>query len=575
MMHEIVKVTLDNEMDLILAHKRSMKLAEIAGLSLSAQTTFATAVSEVARNTIESGKSGSLVLQVEIDNRDRYIVACLKGKYALDEAREGLAFAKRLVSRYNVSSEEAETSVDLFYSISPLFRVDIQKLDEWRSMFRNEPPISPYDELKRKNEQLQQLSDKIQKSEAQYKTLTNSLPQIIFSIGADGEVLYANKWLTSYSGETVESINRSKWKSFLHTDDYPSFLLLLNTEIAKGVATIRIQARLRNMASRQDLWQHVGFPPFNNEGGEVQYWIGYMVDIHAQKNLEETLRDNVELKEAQEQLKEIQYSQEQYIRELNRSNLELQQFAFIASHDLQEPVRKLMYYSDTLINKYSASLEPKAVEHLNAMLHSAARMRVLIKDLLVFSQINSDSINFEPIDLNRIIENSKNNFEIIIAEKKAVINVGLLPLVHGDRSMIGQLFENIISNSLKYSKDDYPVEINITSLTEGSYAEIAVRDNGIGFDEKYLPQMFTLFQRLHDRVKYDGTGLGLAICKKIVDIHGGKIRATATEGEGATFYIRLPLERAREREREREKETETGTETETARERGAETITNK
>ena len=135
-MHEIAKVTLENEMDLILAHKRSMKLAEIAGLSLSAQTTFATAVSEVARNTIESGKSGCLVLNVDTEQRDKFIVACVKDEQVYNEkSREGLEYAKRLVNKYRVSIKGDETSIELFYYIAPIFKIDIHKLDEWRSFF--------------------------------------------------------------------------------------------------------------------------------------------------------------------------------------------------------------------------------------------------------------------------------------------------------------------------------------------------------------------------------------------------------------------------------------------------------
>ncbi|HEY8898479.1 MAG TPA: PAS domain-containing sensor histidine kinase, partial [Niastella sp.] len=181
-MHEIAKVTLLNEMDLILAHKRSMRLAELAGLSLSAQTTFATAVSEVARTCLESGKISYLILCVNTDQREKYIVACLKNEQLnSNRSREGLEHAKKLVNKYNVFKSGAETAIELFYSISPVFRIDIEKLNEWRTIFRNEPSISPYEELKRKNEQLQELSEKIQKREAHYKTLTNSLPLTIFS----------------------------------------------------------------------------------------------------------------------------------------------------------------------------------------------------------------------------------------------------------------------------------------------------------------------------------------------------------------------------------------------------------
>ena len=218
-MNEIARVTLENEMDLILAHKRSMKLGEITGLSLAAQTTFATAVSEVARNTIESGKSGCLILNIVSNNRDKYIVACIKDEQVYNEkSREGLEFAKRLVNKYNISTDDNQTSIELFYYINPSFKIDIHKLDEWRNYFRNEPPISAYEELKRKNEQLQDLSERVKKSEAQYKTLTNSLPLIIFSMDKQGEILYVNDGLKRFSVESMESKNNNKWKKIINEE---------------------------------------------------------------------------------------------------------------------------------------------------------------------------------------------------------------------------------------------------------------------------------------------------------------------------------------------------------------------
>src|SRR6476659_3795741 len=216
-MHELARVTLENEMDLILAHKRSMKLAELAGLSLSAQTTFATAVSEVSRNTIDGGKSGSLILSVEMDQRDKYIVACLKDKQGnTDKFKEGLEYAKRLVNKHQLVTKGSAASVELFYYFAPSFKIDIFKLDEWRNLFRNEPPLSPYEELKQKNEQLQDLAERVQKSEAQYKTLTDSLPLIIFSLDGEGQLLYASEWLLKFTGETLENLNESRWKTAVH-----------------------------------------------------------------------------------------------------------------------------------------------------------------------------------------------------------------------------------------------------------------------------------------------------------------------------------------------------------------------
>lgn len=541
-MHELARVTLQNDMDLILAHKRSMKLAELAGLSLSAQTTFATAVSEVSRHTIESEKGGCLILSVEADSRDKYIVACLQDEQYSDAVpNEGLQYAKRLVNRYTVSANGKETSIELFYHISPSFRIDIHKLDEWRMLFRNEAPISAYDELKRKNEQLQDLSQKVQKSEAQYKILTNSLPIIIFSLDVNGKLLFANEWLTKFTGETVDSLNRNQWKPIVHEADYDSFQVLIKNSATKGTTIIKTQARLKHKGGNEFLWHQISLSLFKDASEDLQYWIGYIVDIHAQKVVEETLKDNVVLKKTQEQLTENQQSLERYIAELARSNQELQQFAFIASHDLQEPVRKLLFYSDYLLSQYSSKIDQKGLNYLASMQTASQRMRSLIQDLLSFSLITKEEIKFTAVDLNAIAQEATQDLEISIEEKGAMLNIQSLPTVTADARMMRQLFENIISNSLKYSRSTYPPVIDISAKEKDGFYELSFKDNGIGFNDQYLPQIFTLFQRLHDRNTYEGTGLGLAICRKIVDVHGGEIRAEGKEGEGAVFYVSLPF----------------------------------
>jgi PAS domain S-box-containing protein len=541
-MHEIARVTLENEMDLILAHRRSMRLGELAGLSLAAQTSFATAVSEVARNTIEHAERGCLILQVDVDNREKYIVACINDEKGEENyTKQGLAYAKRLVDKYNVTTKGAHTSVELFYYFSLPFKIDILKLDEWRQLFRNEPPVSAYDELKRKNEQLQELSEKLKKSEGQYKTMTGSLPLVIFSIDTEGQLLYANEWLTKLTGETLEQLNATGWTGVVHEDDYPSFSLLLKNSITKGVTTVKTQTRIRHKSGGDYLWHQVSLSPFRDEKGELLYWIGYIVDIHAQKVVEETLKDNVELKQTQAQLQQNQQTLERYIEELNRSNQELQQFAFVASHDLQEPVRKLLFYSDYLLNHYSGAIDKKGFDYLSSIQAAAQRMRNLIHDLLTFSQINKEEIHFKEVDLNRIAAEAIQDFEMVIEEKKASLHIAPLPTVWSDERMMRQLFENIISNSLKYCKSSDAPVIDIGFQEKNDFFEIYFRDNGIGFQDQYLPQMFTLFQRLHSRESFEGTGIGLAICSKIVEMHGGKIWAEGREGEGATFYVSLPV----------------------------------
>ena len=399
----------------------------------------------------------------------------------------------------------------------------------------------PYEELKRKNEQLQDLSEKVQKSEARYKVLTNALPLIIFSLNPQGELIYANEWLTRFSGETVESLNTGKWTNVIHKDDYDSFALLLKNIITSDAVTVKTQTRIKNKRSGDYFWHQVSLSPLKNDSGELQYWIGYIVDIHAQKVYEQTLMDNIELKQTQEQLKENQLMLEKYIDELNRSNRELTQFAFIASHDLQEPVRKLLFYSDYLLQKYTGNIDGKGVEYLKNMHGASQRMRNLIQDLLLFSQIHKEKMKFRNTDLNVIAKEMHQDLEMAIEEKNATLTIDPLPTIQADEVMMRQLFTNIIGNSLKYSKPGQSPEITVTNQEVDGFLEIAFADNGIGFDEKYGSQIFTLFQRLHTREVYEGTGLGLAICRKIVELHNGKIRAEAKEGKGATFYVSLPL----------------------------------
>ena len=540
--HELARVTLQNEMDLILAHKRSMRLAELAGLSISAQTTFATAVSEVSRSTIEHGKNGCLVLSVTSGGqREKYIIARIIDKEDPQlKKNEGLQYAKRLVDKYNISTSGKETSIELFYTIPNGDQLEVSKLDEWRSIFRNEPAISPYEEIKRKNEQLQNMAQKLQESESQYRTLTNALPIIIFSLNEKGELIYANEWLHRLTGCTIEQLNKTRWRNVIHPDDYDAFSILTNREVSLGASTIRAQCRLRHKSESEYYWHMASLSLMNDENGRLLYWIGYLVDINAQKLVEETLKDNKELKQTQLQLKEHQVALEDNITELNRSNLELQQFAYVASHDLQEPARKISFYSDYLLSKYSGVIDPKGKEYLANMQAASQRMRSLIHDLLSYSQVERKLIELAPVDLNAVVQGVLQSQEVAIEEKGATVQAASLPHVLGDESMLGQLFENLVSNALKYAKDDVCPEIKIWCRHSSENLEILVQDNGIGFDEKYLSQMFALFQRLHSSEKYKGTGLGLAICQKIVALHGGSITAESKVGEGATFIITFP-----------------------------------
>ena len=530
-MHKLAKVTLENEMDLVLAHKRSMKLAEIAGLSLSAQTTFATAVSEISRNTIDHGKNGCLTLGIS-DHKDRSIIACIEDDNLHNPInKQGLEYAKRLVDRLNVLSEEAENRIELYYYVPQADKIDFRRLDEWRSVFRNELPLSPYDEIKRKNEQMLEMASRVQESEDHYRRLTDTLPLMMFSLDKDGKFIYTNKWLSDYLGYNLEELNNPEIIKQIFENDETA--LSISALVKKG-ETMKAEVRVKEKSSGNWLWHLLSIIPSKSGTETPASWFGFLVDIHTQKLLEQTLKDNHELKLVQAEL-------QSNIKELNRSNTDLQEFAFVASHDLQEPLRKIIFFSDYILNKYLDVVDERGQRYLTSMHDASLRMRNLISDLLSFSQVNKKVLTIKEVDLNVLMQQVMDDYEIMIKEKKATIQIGSLPVIEGDWTMLNRLFDNLLSNALKYVNDGVKPEISITAVQKNEMVEISITDNGIGFDEKLLAKMFTLFQRLHGRAKFDGTGLGLAICRKIVEMHYGFITAKSELGRGSSFFIYLPL----------------------------------
>jgi signal transduction histidine kinase len=234
-------------------------------------------------------------------------------------------------------------------------------------------------------------------------------------------------------------------------------------------------------------------------------------------------------------------------RELKRSNAALDEFASVASHDLQEPVRKILSFGDLLSTSAGPMLDGKAREYLARMLSAAARMRTLISDLLLYSQVTTRVQPFARTDLARIAREVIADLETSIAESGGRVEVGELPVIEADALQMRQLLQNLLGNALKYRQKDTPpvVRLNCSSPPPGGPdCTITVTDNGIGFNEKHASKIFGMFVRLHGRAEYEGSGIGLAICRKIVERHGGTIAATSTAGAGATFTVTLPVTQA-------------------------------
>ncbi len=249
-----------------------------------------------------------------------------------------------------------------------------------------------------------------------------------------------------------------------------------------------------------------------------------------------------ELKRAEEKL-------ELKTAELERSNAELEHFAHVASHDLKEPLVSIGGFSELLLNKYADRLDAKGREYLSRIMNGTARMEALINDLLAYSRVTTKAKPFQPVACNAVLRAALANLKAAVEESKAVITFDELPIVTGDETQLTQLFQNLISNAIKYrSERPLRIHVSVKSISDPAVQSViqagrlfSISDTGIGIERAHFEKIFEIFQRLHaDEKKYPGTGIGLAICKKIVERHGGRIWVESKPGEGSVFYFTLP-----------------------------------
>lgn len=540
-MKEIVLVKLENDMDLILAHKRAMKLCELTGFSLIHQTSIATAVSEIARCAIEHGRDAIMILGIESTSGRKYLKAIIRDTTDFTmRCTEACQYARRLVEDIEIVRVAKEIQIILKQQVSFSGTLTDAKIESFAAYFRNELPLSAYDEIRRKNLMLQDLAEKIKESENDYRVLTDTLPLMMFSVNTRGIINYTNKWLQDFFGSAPKELNSGSWNHLLHAADAPLFVKDLAVALNRQTA-LTGQYRFREKATGDFLWHLISVIPLKNEKEVIVRWIGFIVDIHAQKQIEQTLKDNRELKETQDELFKNQKELQRKVIELNRSNYELEQFAHLASHDLQEPLRKLFFYSDVLKRKYSQSIDGTGVTMLNNMTVAASRMKELINDLLSYSRLQQQKPQFETVDLNTVMREIIKDLDLTIKEKNASVQVEELPSIGGNTIQLRQLFSNLIANSLKYSRENVPPQIEIGVAVQDQLVTVSIKDNGIGFEEQYCEKIFGLFERLHTRDKFPGTGIGLSICKRIAELHHGNISARSQPGEYSIFEVILPV----------------------------------
>jgi PAS domain S-box-containing protein len=337
-------------------------------------------------------------------------------------------------------------------------------------------------------------------------------------VGLDGRFVRVNPRLCEVLGYSEAELRTMTAKDISHPEDRD----LADAPRARLLAGEIDSARLEKRYIRKDgrvVWMALAIAFERDPEGRPLYAISILDDITERKQAEAALR------EAHEELK--------------RSNSELEQFAYVASHDLQEPLRMVSSYTQLLGRRYGGKLDSDAREFMGYIVDGAARMKQLIEDLLAYSRVGTKAKDFKPLDLERSLARALANLKAAIDESGAVVSYDPLPELAADPVQIAQVFQNLIGNALKFRSEAAP-RIHVAAAEKPEAWEFAVRDNGIGIEPQYFERIFMLFQRLHNKGEYPGTGIGLAIVKKVVERHGGLVRVESKPGEGSAFIFTLP-----------------------------------
>lgn len=347
-------------------------------------------------------------------------------------------------------------------------------------------------------------------------------PSAVVIADSTGKIVYANPSLLSSTGFSLEEViggSPRLWKSGIHP---PEFYKHLWETILEGKEW---RSDICNRKKNGDLyWELLSILPLKNAEDQVTHFIAVKVDDTERRNAE----------------KKMQH----YARELERSNQALNDFAAIASHDLQEPLRKVAAFGERL----RENINDNGLDYLERMLKATVRMQKFISDLLEYSRVSAKARIFNPVNLQDIVADVLSDLEVRIIQSKAKVETGSLPTLSGDELQLRQLFQNLIANALKFHKKDTPpvVTINSCHASEKGLWTITVADNGVGFDQKSVERIFKPFERLHGRSEYEGSGIGLAICQKIVQRHGGEITARSIPLTGTKFIVTLPDKQSQE-----------------------------
>ncbi len=349
-------------------------------------------------------------------------------------------------------------------------------------------------------------------SEERFRQLADSMPQFVWTATAAGHVDYYNERWYEFTGFRRDHFSDEAWQRILHPDDVRACYDTWRECVRNG-EPFRVECRFWDRQETRWRWFMGRALPVRGESGQIAKWFGTFTDIDEQKRVE---------------------------GELRRANQDLEQFAYSASHDLQEPLRSIRIYGELLERRYAHKLEGQASDFLAFLLTGASRMEMLVRDLLAYTQVTRVEDPSEDTDANAVLAATVADLEGAIAESGAAVTSDRLPVVRVHPTHLRQLFQNLIGNAIKYRSRERAPVVHVSAERANGAWIFSVRDNGIGINPQYKDHIFGIFKRLHNSDEYSGTGIGLAICQRIVERYHGRIWVESGSGQGSTFFFAIP-----------------------------------
>lgn len=487
---------------------------------------------EEALKKVLSNTYSVIIMDVQMPEMDGFEVAEAISGYS--KAKDTPIIFLSAVNKEKQFITKGYTSGGIDYLTKPVDTdILLLKIGTFKKLYDQQLELKNFQlSLQKEIEIRKQTEQELEARNNDLQFVLESIPQIAFTMGVNGEIEYANAHWFQYSKDISVFPE-------VHPDDQHIFPLLIGQLHSSSPFSSDI--KLKDIASQTYTHFLLRAIPVIQQGSTIR-WVATFTDIDQQKIANEMLERQVLLR-----TKELVDKNE----ELETSNHELQQFAWVVSHDLKEPLRKIQTFNHLVKDKFLSGNE-EAISYLDRSIGASSRMSLLISDLLDYSRLSVQA-QFIPTDLNLLITDILADFKEVIADRNIRLNIGEIPIIEAIPSQIRQVFQNLISNAFKFTRNrenptvtifaeltDY-VKIDALPSKTGRYCRIVIEDNGIGFDEKFLDRIFIIFQRLNNLSNYEGTGIGLAIAKKIIDKHNGLIYAQSKENEWARFTLILPV----------------------------------